>query len=56
VLGGLVGILESGLDNFVLNLSGLLLALLIVPPILSYPWVCVGWLWCANRGAEKFGP
>jgi len=56
VPGGLVRMLESGLDNFVLNLSGLLSALLTVPPTLSYPWVRVGWLWCVNGGAGKFGP
>jgi len=37
VPGGLVGTLESSLDNFALNLSGLLSALLTVPPTLSHP-------------------
>jgi hypothetical protein len=53
---GLVRILESSLDNFILNLSRLLSALLTVPPILSHPRARKGWLWYANRGAEKFGP
>jgi hypothetical protein len=56
VLGGLVKMLESGLDNFILNLSGLLSALLTVPPTSSHPWARVGWLWCADREAGKFGP
>jgi len=51
-----VGTIWSGLDNFALNLSGLLSALLTVPPTLSHPWARVGWLWCANGGAGKFGP
>jgi len=56
VPGGLVGMLESSLDNSILNLSGLLSALLIVPLILFYSWVHMGWLWYVNRGAGKFGP
>ena len=35
--GDLVGTLVSGLDNSVLNLSGLLSALLTVPPTSSHP-------------------
>jgi hypothetical protein len=53
---GLVRMLESGLDNFILNLSRLLSALLTVSPTLSHPQARGGWLWCANRGAGKFGP
>jgi hypothetical protein len=45
---------ENGLDNFTLNLSGLLSALLTVPLTLSQPWARVGWLWCANSEAGKF--
>jgi len=56
VPGGPVGTLESGLDNFALNLSRLLSALLTVPLTLFHPWARVGWLWCTNRGAGKFGP
>jgi hypothetical protein len=41
------------LDNFVLNLSGLLSALLTVPPTLSHPRARVGWLWCRNGEASQ---
>jgi hypothetical protein len=56
VPGGLVGMLEGGSDNFVLNSSGLLSALLTVPPTSSHPRARVGWLWSADREAGKFGP
>jgi hypothetical protein len=52
----LVRILKSSLNNFILNLSRLLSALLTVPLTLSYLRAHMGWLWCADREAGKFGP